>query len=233
MRFIIHEMAYERPLTAGKWRYELDGQATGAVEEWRLSEALDGYRFLRVDLDARFAASGRSTIYHLTMDEKGLPVQLKYRFWISGLEIIGSVLLEQDAVLVTRETTKGRKEEIVDVPEGYAFWFPSTAGLSLLANAAGSSDQAAVTLRSATENPALQMGPVRTLVSVQEAAAVNLEVMGTQRAARPLTIMWADQQRRLWVDDNGWPLRMVRDDGLTAVTARSITTQRITKPGGR
>ena len=74
----------------------LNNQPTGAVEEWRLSDAVDGYRFLRVDLDARNAPSGRSYLYHLTMDKLGNLVQLKFRLWTEGSEIIGSVLLEKD-----------------------------------------------------------------------------------------------------------------------------------------
>ena len=42
MRFIIHELPYERPLRAGRLRYERDGRPTGAVEPGRLSEAADG-----------------------------------------------------------------------------------------------------------------------------------------------------------------------------------------------
>ena len=72
MRFIIHELPYERPLLAGRLRYERDGQPTGAIEFWRLTDAVDGYRFLRVDLDARDAASGRSWLYHATLDAAGV-----------------------------------------------------------------------------------------------------------------------------------------------------------------
>ena len=231
MRFIIHEMAYEKPLTAGKWKYLLDGQPTGAVEEWRLADALEGYRFLRVDLDARAAASRRSTLYHLTLDENGNPVQLKYRFWIDGLETIGAVLLEKDAVIVTRETTGGRQEEVLAVPAGYAFWFPATAGLSLLAKEAGHENQTAVTLLTAADDPALLMSPLLTAVTVREHEQVPVEVMGKNEMARRMTVSWENQRRLLWIDEEGWPLRMERDDRLTAVIARRIKYQRITAPG--
>ncbi len=73
MRFIIHQLPYERPIVAGQLRYERDGAPTGAVEQYRLTAAVDGYRFLRVDLDARTAPSGRSTLYHLTLNPDGQP----------------------------------------------------------------------------------------------------------------------------------------------------------------
>lgn len=231
MRFIIHEMAYEKPLTAGKWQYQLDDQATGAVEEWRLTEAREGYRFLRVDLDARRAASGRSTIYHLTLDENGEAAQLKYRFWAGGLELIGNVLLEEDAVIVTRETISGRQEDVIAMPRGYAFWFPATAALGLLAGNVGTEKRAALMLRTTSDDPPELMRPVRTLVSVAEGAPAQVTVMGEMKLARRIRIRWEDQTRNLWVDETGWPLRMARDDGLTAVLARQIIYQQIIKPG--
>ncbi len=60
MRFIVHEQAYEKPIAAGQLRYERDGRATGAIESWRLTRAVEGYEILRVDLDARTAESGHS-----------------------------------------------------------------------------------------------------------------------------------------------------------------------------
>lgn len=231
MRFIIHEMPYEVPLTAGQWRYVLDGEATGAVEEWRLTEAVEGYRFMRVDLDARAAPSGRSYIYHLTLDEAGKPVQLKYRYWATGTEIIGTVLLEADAVIVTREGSSGRQEDVLMVPTGYVFWFPATAGLGLLAGLMGHESRTAVLLQTATADPDLLMSPLLTEVSIDKTEASMIEVMGKEESARGLTIRWEDQQRNLWVDEDGWPLRMKRDDGLTAVLTRAIKYQRITGPG--
>ncbi len=230
MRFIIHELAYEKPLTAGKWVYMRDGQVTGAEESWRLTEAAAGYRFLRVDLDARSAPSGQSTLYHVTLDENGRAVQVKYRFWAKGLEIIGTVLLEEDAVIVTRETVADRDETILPVSRGYAFWFPATAGLGLLADSAGQA-MSAVTLQTATHDPARLMGPTATHVTIAEAASSKMAVMGKTVSSRQLTISWQDQQRQLWVDEKGWPLRMERDDGLSAEISQQIVYQRITKPG--
>jgi hypothetical protein len=70
-----------------------------------------------------------------------------------------------------------------------------------------------------------------TAVSVREEGPGPVEIMGETVKARRLAINWDDQQRMLWVDKNGWPLRMERDDGLSAVLARQIKYQQITKPG--
>jgi hypothetical protein len=231
MRFIIHELAYEKPVASGQWRYMRDGHPTGAIEKWRLSDAVDGFRFLRVDLDARDAHSGRSYLYHLTMDDNGRAIQLKYRFWDHGLEIIGNVLLEEEALVVTRETREERHEDVLALPRGYAFWFPATAGLSLLARLPAVKAKAAVTLRTtAAESDAL-MGPLLTTLDITLHEIEAIEMMGKTRNLRPLTIRWQDQERQTWLDENNWPLIMKRSDGLTAVQTRAIQVQRITRPG--
>lgn len=231
MRFIIHEQSYEQPLAAGKWRYSQDNQPTGAVEEWRLSDAVDGYRFLRVDLDARTARSGRSYLYHLTMDHFGNPVQLKFRLWERDLEIIGSVLLEKDSAIVTREFSGQRFEKVLPLPEGYAFWYPASTGLGLLANWQTEKTGCALGLLTETGSRATEMSPFITNLELSYGAMENLEVMNEMRMVRPLTISWNDQKRTLWINDNNWPLIMARPDGLTAVETRYIHYQRISKPG--
>ena len=90
MRFSIHELPYETPLAAGQWRYEQDGEPTGAVEAWRLTAAQDGWSIWRVELDARAAASGRSTLYHLLLDADGRPAQLRYRLWRGAAQTSGT-----------------------------------------------------------------------------------------------------------------------------------------------
>ncbi len=102
MRFIIRELPYERPLLAGRLRYERDGVPTGAVESWRLTQALDDYRFLRVDLDAREAPSGRSSLFHVTLNPAGRPEQIKYRLWGNGPEVSGTAVWEGNEVIAAR-----------------------------------------------------------------------------------------------------------------------------------
>ena len=94
MRFIIHELPYEKPVAAGRFRYEQNSQATGAVEHWRLTTAVDDYHFVRVDLDARAATSGHTYLYHLVLNPAGRPERLHYRFWTTGVEVTGNILLD-------------------------------------------------------------------------------------------------------------------------------------------
>ena len=98
MRFIIQEQPREKILASGRYRFEQNGVPTGAVESWRLTAVADTYRFLRVDLDAREAASGHSYLYHAVVNAEERIERLKYRFWSDALTIVGDVVLEETAV---------------------------------------------------------------------------------------------------------------------------------------
>ena len=60
-----------------------------------------------------------------------------------------------------------------------------------------------------------------TEVTVTPGEQAPLTVMGYQRTARPLTITWDGHTRTIWVEEDGWPLRMERE-GLAAVETRHI-----------
>ena len=206
MRFIIHEMGYETPLAAGKLRYMRDGQPTGAVESWRLTAAVEGYRFLRVDLDARAAESGHTYLYHATLNGNGRIEQLKYQFWDNQIKIVGNVVFEKDAVVGTRDVNNQRFEDVLEMPVGYQFWFPATQGLGLLT---GAGEGTAVTLNTQFTEPSnafqLKQWPVK------------VEQMETA-----VHITWDDQMRTLSLNEQGHIMKMERGDGLTAVETQLI-----------
>ena len=99
--------------------YQLEQSKAGV-----LPMLLNGFRFLRVDLDARAAKSGHSYLFHLTMDNHGRPIQLKYRFWDASRTVEGILPLENNAVIATRIVAEQRQETVVDVQPGYAFSLP-------------------------------------------------------------------------------------------------------------
>lgn len=217
MRFIIHELPYERPLLAGQLRYERDGQPTGAVESWRLTSAVDGYRFLRVDLDARQAPSGRSSLFHATLNPAGRMEQLKFRFWGDGLEVSGTVVPEGDMWLAGRTVNDtGYQDEAT----GEVFWFPSGAGLGLLRSFRGRLN--GVTFSQNTDDPAQALALVKVDMIVESGPSETIIVNGTAVEVTPLTVEWDGNRRIVWVDDDGRPLRLWRDDGLVAMAARLV-----------
>ena len=217
MRFIIHELPYERPLLAGRLRYERDGLPTGAVESWRVTNAVDGYRFLRVDLDAREAESGRSSLFHVTLNPVGRPEQLKFRLWGSGLEASGSVVWEKGEIISARQVDGVAYQ---DVAKGEAFWFPAGAGLALLSLCVG--EPRGVTMSATATDPAELMKLVETPVAIALGEAALEDVAEELLVVRPLQVNWKDQGRTVWIDPEGRPLRLRRDDGLTAVAERLV-----------
>ena len=218
MRSLIRELPYEQPIAAGRYRYLREGSPTGATESWRLSAAADGYRFLRVDLNGQ-SASGKSALYHLTLDPAGYPQRLAFRFFRPGLQIRGNLLFEDRSVALSRTMAGGkprRVEEELPLPPGTLFWFPATSGLGLLSSAPDGPSQPALTL-----NPEADFALWPTEVAITTGAAEPVTVMGQALSARPLSIAWAQQRRRIWVDENGWPVIMERA-GMTAVETRLI-----------
>lgn len=209
MRFIIHEQPFERIVAAGQYRYEQDGNPTGAVEHWRLTAVSASYHFLRVDLDGR-SASGNSYLYHLTLGENGRPERLQYRFWGDGLTINGNVLLDQEMALATRQVNGRSHEEHLSLPTDYVFFFPAVTGLGWLARQMGERERGtAVFLDPAIDQPENAFKLLAADLTLERGAA--------------LTLRWPGQARTLWLDEQGWPLRMEREgDGLTAVAARMI-----------
>ena len=223
MRFIIHQQPYERSIVSGTLQYERDGQPTGAVEHYRMTTAVEGYRFLRVDLDARQAPSRRSTLYHMTLDPDAQPEQLKYRLWQDGLEIAGVVSWDGEDIAATHEVNGSVFEDTV---EAAAFWFPSGAGLSLLRPLADHGENvAAVTLEQDTADLAQAMALRPTSVTVRAKESLEVEVTGSAFQAQEYEINWENQQRRVWLHEDGWPVRVWRDDGLIGVARQLVFYQ--------
>lgn len=217
MRFIIHELPYERPLLAGQLRYERDGQPTGALESWRLTSAVDDFRFLRIDLDARQAPSGRSFLYHATLNPDGQLEQLKYRFWGDGMEISGTVV-NQDKTWLAGRTVNGVRYQ--DEAQGELFLFPSGTGLSLLAREQG--DKTGVILDIDTTDPTrvMALSPIEVAIRVGEIQ--QLAVQDVTIEATAVNIAWEGNRRTVWIDTDNRPLQVWRDDGLTAKAARMV-----------
>lgn len=220
MRFIIHQQPYERPIVAGQLQYEHESMPTGAQERFLVTAAVDGYRFLRVDLDARSAPSRWSTLYHMTLDPDGRPQQLKYRFWGGGLEIAGAVVWDELQLTATREVNGLVYQDEADAD---VLWFPAGAGLALLRPQAGTvKARPAVTLNQDIADPARMMALLPVLVSVRPIEAIEVTVTGATFAAAGYDIAWNGQERRVWLHQDGWPLRVWRDDGLTATITQLV-----------
>ncbi len=220
MRFLVKEQRYEKQIGSGQFRYELDGQPTGAVETWRLNAALDGYEVLRVDLDARQAASGHSYLYHLVRQANGRPERLAYRFWGYDLEIEGTLLFAETNITGTRAVNGRTFPEDLNITPNIGFWFPSAIGLGLAANMESGT---AVTLNNTIGGEeTLTLTQIEMNVSPRMTDVVEIAVAGKLVQTTAWQIQWSNAMRFIMKDAQGWPLRMERDDGLTAVEIRYI-----------
>lgn len=216
MRKLIQEMPYERPLAAGRYVYVIGGVATGAVEDWQLSAAMEGYRFLRVDLNAG-ETSGDHVLYHLVLDASGHPARLKFRLFRTGLQIRGDLLLSDETAFLSRNVNAEQREAEAPFTPGTPFWFPVSAGLSLLAGAdTGAGSSPALTL-----NRKQNLDLWHTSLSLEAGARQSIEVMGRKVETRPVTARWEDEQRVVWFDEHHWPLRVQRGT-LTALESRYV-----------
>lgn len=207
MRFILAEQPYETVLASGQLQYQQDGRATGAVETWQLSQALDGYQLVRVDLDARQAASGHSYLYHLLRQANGRPERLEYRFWQAGVLLAGRLLFTDTAVIARRTINGTTYEEELPWTAQTHFWFPASVGLGLLVPFDSGT---AVTLS----------GPPNESAALFQIQTVEVHITPYAEAAYRIT--WPNNERIIWVNQHNWPIKMVRDNGLTAVETRAL-----------
>jgi hypothetical protein len=204
MRFIIHELPYEKPVVAGLFRYERDGRPTGLVEHWRLTIAGDGYQFLRIDLDGR-ASTGESFIAHLTLDDDGRLERLSFRYWAAGPVSVGNLLLTAPTAMLAVDTGPERREEELVLPADCRLWLPTAAGLGLL-------------LQTVWDQVTAVQLPTRPpfLLTQVEIARQPGPVDGS------MTVQMGEQTQTAWLNAHGWPEKVVCGDGVTAVAARVI-----------
>ena len=220
MRFLLHEQPYETPIAAGQLHYHQDGTPTGAVEHWRLNQALDGYRFLRVDLDGR-SSSGNSYLFHLVIAADGRPERLRFHFWRAGWDVDGNLTFAPDSVTLSATKNGRRWEDDVSTTPNPAFWFPASMGLSLLATAVSAGTTPAVTLQVQDDSCRL----LATEITLTAQAQAGITIGRQSYAATPVTVQWQDQARTIWLDEHDLVLKMARPDGLTAVANRYIHYQ--------
>lgn len=230
MRFIIHEQPFEKPLATGLLRYEQDGRSTGTVEHWRLTEAAEGYRFFRVDLDARDGASGDSYLYHLVLNPDNRPERLKFRFYNPRTTITGDLLMEDSVVTLIRDINDQQGEhhfeETAKADNQTVFWYPSAMGLGLLAYSHPDPLPAGTfptgTFPAITLDKAADFALRRVNVTLQPGEKETLAVARQNVVVRPLLIRWQDQSRTIWLNPHKRPVKMVRGDGLAAVEVHHI-----------
>lgn len=219
MRFIIREMDYEKPLAGGILRFERDGIPNGTLESWRVTRALDGYSFLRIDLDGRESKEGESCLFHLLLNPARQIERMKFRYFGSSSEIQGDVQFEEDRItlghVLIDKLNKStlRRESELSVEPARGFLFPSAVGLGLLASTFKQSGDLEVASLDQVRNSYLRQRKVKFEWGEKE----ELSVSGQVVTAHSCSIIWDDSQAIVWIDEYDWPLKVIFEDGLSAI----------------
>ena len=127
MRFVIREQDYEQLIAAGRLRYR-----SGAIERWRLTEAVDGFLVMRVDYDRRETAAASSTLMHLLLNPDGRPERLKLRHFAPDNSVDVDVLIDGSVLSVSRNCNEDVTQQELNLPAGFGLLMPATIGLALL-----------------------------------------------------------------------------------------------------
>lgn len=206
MRFLLKEQPYEKRIAAGTLRYERDGEPTGVLEHWRVTHALEGYKFLRVDLDGR-KSSGDTFLYRVLLNGDGGLEDIRWRFYNADFHAGGQVLFGDGHITAVREIRDGQYfEEEVEEADGVSFFFPAVMGLWMLC---GKAVETAVTLDMHH----------RETAEFMKLTPFSVQLTQTGETFR---ISWRDQWCEVVLGEHGWPVRMTRPDGLTAVEQRTV-----------
>lgn len=217
MRSLVREKPYETVVASGKLHYWQADKPTGAVESWRLTRTVTDDRIVRVDLDARQAASGSSRLFHYIENGEGVPQRLVYRYLQPDApSIAGNVLFGDDELINSRRDAQRHVDTAALLP----LLFPTTVGLALLSRLPAGDHQIIL----------LDLQQAGQLRSINVQLVTDDPSNGTgddvPQAARIVQLRWQDQQRRLWLHEDGFPLQMERQDGLRAVAARFVDYRR-------
>ena len=134
MRFLLMTQPYEKTVASGTYDYHFLNRPIDWIEQWRLSDVMDGYRFLRIDEDAR-GSDGVSTLYHAVINPEGNFENIKFRFWGQGpakdeKRIEGQLLFEEDHLLLIRTVGEERFEE--EIENRFPFVLQGAAGLNYM-----------------------------------------------------------------------------------------------------
>lgn len=141
MRYLLKTQPYEKPIAAGSFRYEQDGVPNGIVEHWQYSHALDGFKFFRIDVDAReLGSEGYSTLYNVVIGPDGRPENVKFRHFTTappatknGLKLKGQIIFDDEITFIIREFSRGHLEDSVRYETQYKSQYVRKLSLEIAA----------------------------------------------------------------------------------------------------
>ncbi|GMQ78070.1 MAG: hypothetical protein BMS9Abin02_0567 [Anaerolineae bacterium] len=218
MRFIIREQDSERLLAAGLFSYLHNGQYTGVTEEWRLTDVLNRYRILRIDIDARESKSEESTLFHMVLNRENQPERLKIRFFSPASQGWADLLMGDNIITLTQEIGHQRWEDEVRYDVNSGFLFSSAAWLGYWIGHQGSKRASRIIHLSQKDKFELVERPL----ALQKQEGKPVLIGGRSIPTELFTVTLSDKIQNIWIDKFGLTLKAAIGNGFTAVETRYI-----------
>ena len=213
MRFIIREQEYEVLIAAGRLKYR-----SGAVESWRLTEAVDGFQVMRIDLDFRDSSAANGLLMHVLLDSGKRLERLKLRNLAADGPVGVDALASEGLLTVSRIIENGMEYEELRQPPGFGLLLPGFIGLGLVVHCLTGEGPTSV-IELSTEK---HYEPSQLTVEVNELDAETIAVTGQALAVRPYLIRKNGMTRTIWLDKHGLTVRIDDDEGTLAVEDRYV-----------
>jgi len=211
MRFIIREQDYERLVAAGRLAYR-----SGVTESYQLTEAVEGFLVLRVDLDWRGSGTDQSLLIHMLLDANRQLTRAKLRALSQDYSTKLDVLATDGLFSVNHEGKHGAEYEELERPPGFGLLTPGFVGLGLVLDR--SQVSAAVTMVTLDGNEDLVTSSAT--IEIDELNEELLAVMGQELAVRRYLIRLGHVTYTIWLDNYGLPVRVGDEHGTMAAENR-------------
>ncbi|UCG24564.1 MAG: hypothetical protein JSW55_00750 [Chloroflexota bacterium] len=222
MRFIIREQEYEKLVAAGRLHYLSAGVETGAVESYRLTQAVDGFSVMRIDLDRRESTEANSTLFHLLLDPYGRPERVKLRRLSPADSSEVDVLVDDESFNISRTSEADVVREEMKRPAGFGLLIPTAVGLGLFVHGnPGRRSAQAISL-----DETRRLAPLSASLEIDPLDEEEMTVTGQLVAVRPYLIRQKGAKCKVWLDDHGLPVRLDDEDGALAVEHRYVRQRR-------
>jgi hypothetical protein len=218
MRFLIREQEFETPIASGRFQYEKEGQPAGVIESWRLTEVINDYSFLRIDLDKRESDQEQSILFHVVLNPAGKPERVKARLISMESSMLSDISIQEQSALLTGEINGKRFEDEKKYGSNTIFWFRTVIGYGLLAR-----------------NSGIDKKPLGLEFNFRKVSLMNQKIaiteIGTSEVldkghgnfvVRPYLISWNNKRKRVWLDDGNWPIKMDFGNNLMATDTQPI-----------
>jgi hypothetical protein len=203
----LHEIGQdEQFLAQGEYDYQLAGKKSGLAESWSLHRLANGPYIHRATVGGRISTMRIRQLSHFVFSPQYRPNRLEMRQEIDGDTTHTTIICHPTQVEQTIIREDGSDQRVVDVPAGYALFFPpvSTQGFvtqSYDAQAGGRQPLSLVSVRVQPENALPLAIDVQTIDYEQVDQPEEVETPAGQFRCRHFIRYDHHMEQHLWFDD--------------------------------